>query len=116
MKNPFLLLALLLIGVACGSGNTDLPLVNSVSALNNQSATAVPLTDDQLFMVSGRVSHSIFVLTQGLLALEDPKNPEQKIYLLAKNKHKIGEVVTLQVRKKEVLSIDDKSYAVYAEN
>lgn len=94
---------------------TALPLINSVAEVKNKTAQAVPLSGETIFLVNGRISHTVYVMGEGMVVLEDPNQPENKLYLIAKNKYKKGEVVTIHIKKKEMLSMDDASYAIYVE-
>lgn len=94
---------------------SQLPLVNSIASMKDRTATAIPLSDEKLFMVTGRVSHSIYIMGEGMIVLEDLNNAEQKLYLIAKTKHIKGEVITVTIKRKELLSVDSENFSVYIE-
>lgn len=94
---------------------SQLPLVNSIASIKDRTATAIPLSDEKLFMVTGRVSHSVYILGEGVIILEDLNNAEHKLYLVAKDKHTKGKVITVTIKRKEILSVDSENFAMYIE-
>lgn len=104
---------------ACDNANnanlTALPLVNSISAVKNKTATPIPLSGESIFVVNGRISHTVYLFGEGMVILEDIETPTNKLYIIAKVKHKKGEIVTINIKKKEMLNIDEATYSVYIE-
>ena len=102
---------------SCNTESLDtstLPIVNNVQEIQDEIGVSIPL-NDSIFIVTGKVTHSIFLLGEGILILEDNTNSDSKIYLRAKNKYKKGTKVTIPIKKKELVNVDGKSYAIYFE-
>lgn len=95
---------------------TDLPIVNNVAELIEDNATAMPLTDNKVFLVSGKVKSNIYFFGQGCIELADLQDETKVIYLLTKEQHKVGDKLTTSVTKKPIISINDDAIEVYVES
>lgn len=117
MKNLYLLIALVLLLLGCSGGiKSDLsalPVVNTVSELKLEKATAIPLTDDKIFLVSGKVKSNLYILGKGLIELTDSN--DESIMVLTKERHSVGGKLTLKLTKTEIFSINDEGFDYYIE-
>ncbi|MCP9762307.1 hypothetical protein [Lacihabitans soyangensis] len=119
MKNNYLIMLSSVIILSCSGGvktdMSDLPIVNSVEEINKEKATSLPLTDDNSFLISGKVSGNLYILGKGVIELVDTKNDNEKMYVASKNKYKIGESITIKVSKQPIITINDDGIDVFVE-
>jgi hypothetical protein len=120
MKTLINLLVVCLLMASC-SGRvkadlTQIPIINTVSSIKSKKATAIPLTDDKVFLISGTVKSNIYLLGKGCIELADTNVEDETILILTEHKYNIGDKVSLKISEKELISINDDGVDIYTEN
>lgn len=102
---------------ACGQHKkSELPLVQSVADVIKIDASSIPLTDNN-FLVHGKVTSNISILSRGAYKLSDLDNEDASIVVLASNstKYKIGDSITIRISKTELARLNSTTLNVYKE-
>ena len=117
MKTPFYIFVFFIL-TACGGVKSDLselPVVNTVRELRSQRAEAIPLTDEEQFVVSGVIKRNLYILGKGAVELADPTDEQESIIVATKHEHKIGEILTISVKKQSLVTINDEGLDLWIE-
>ncbi len=116
LRPAFTATVLLLLAAACQSHTStgDLPYINSVEAVATSTATAEPLSPNT-FWVKGRIGGKLYLLGKGAFELTDISDESNSIVIVSQHNHRKGKVVTIRIKKLELINVSDNILHVYAE-